>query len=296
MIRIGIIGGTGLGSVLEEQLDPGQRAEINPKTPFGHPAAPIVMGEIDGTAIALLQRHGKHHQFSPTNVPYQANIFALKMAGCTHVIASGACGSLQKKIRPGELVLCDQVIDRTVLRHRSFYAMPEVGAAVHVEMADPFCPTMRAWLRESAASIPSSVHDHGTYICIEGPSFSTRAEAQFHRRMGGDVVGMTAMPECRLAREAEMAYALIALPTDDDCWKPGNTDSTLLETIIGNLEQATSSAIAMVSRALRNTEILERSPSPAHTALNNAIWTDVDAIDPGVRTGLAPLWGRVVKG
>src|SRR5262249_7449393 len=154
---------------------------------------------------------------NPAAVPARANIFALKMLGCTHLVASGATGSLRERIRPGDLVICDQAIDKTDGRPRTFYE----HAAVHVEFAEPFCPVMRDWLLSEARTLANiGVQDGGCYVCIEGPAFPTRAESLMHRRWGGDVVGMTMLPEARLAREAEMAYALIALPTDDDCWRP----------------------------------------------------------------------------
>jgi 5'-methylthioadenosine phosphorylase len=295
-LRIGIIGGSGLGEGLRGALG-ADLAERGFDTPFGPPAAPLLVGEVEGVPVALLQRHGHGHRFNPTAVPHRANVYALKLAGCTHVVASGATGSLREDIHPGEVVLCDQLIDRTVARPRSFFD----GAAVHVEFAEPFCPVMRGWLEAAGATLPGvRLHGRGTYVCMEGPSFSTRAESALHRQMGGDVVGMTALPEARLAREAEMAYALLALPTDYDCWRPRDgaaaDGASLLREIMGNLERAASACLALVRAALRDVAPLRRRPSPAHDALRLAIWSDRSAIEPAQVKRLAALWGRYFPG
>jgi len=293
-VRLGIIGGTGLEEVFADHGQMGATGieEVLPETPFGRPSAPIIACNVGEVEVALLKRHGDGHTFNPAKVPYRANICALKQLGCTHIIASGATGSLREAIKPGNLVICDQLIDKTDDRPKTFYER----AAVHVEFADPFCPVMRRWLLEASATLSGhTVHDGGTYICMEGPSFSTRAESHMHRAWGADVVGMTALPEVRLAREAEMAYALIALPTDYDCWRerePGQSEASLLEEIIRNLKQASAASIDLIKAALRDISTLRESPSPAHDALRLAIWTRKDAIDPDEVERLAPLWGR----
>jgi 5'-methylthioadenosine phosphorylase len=289
--RVGLIGGTGLGEALQSRMDVAEMRTEIVETPFGAPSGPVLTGSFDGVPVAILARHGDGHVLNPTEVPYQANVFALKSLGCTHVVASGATGSLREEIHPGELVLCDQLIDRTVTRPRTFYD----DAAVHVEFADPFCPVMRDWLLAAAAGLDGvKVHERGTYVCMEGPSFSTRAESHMHRGWGADVVGMTALPEARLAREAEMAYCLVALPTDYDCWLPREAadEASLLAEIIANLERSTAASVALLERALADVAILRDRASPAHDALRLAIWTDRKRIDPDQVARLRPLWGR----
>ena len=295
-LRIGIIGGTGL----EDRLDDVGGVEIEAiecETPFGRPSGPVLVGKVgggggrEGVPIALLGRHGVGHVLNPAAVPARANVFALKTVGCTHVVAFGATGSLREEIQPGHLVVCDQIIDRTEGRPRTFFE----HAAVHVEFADPFCPLMRQWLLQAARAVEGiTVHAKGCYVCMEGPSFSTRAESHMHRQWGADVVGMTALPEARLIREAEMGYAMVALPTDYDCWRPradGDADSVLTE-ILGNLARATDASVSLLSAALRDVEVLAKSPSPAHDALARAIWSDKSKIDAKEIERLGPLWGK----
>ncbi len=317
---IAIIGGSGLDDrLMVRGLLEGPRS-VEVTTPFGSPSAPITIGNLAGSdfSLAVLKRHDVGHTIPPHRVPCRANIFALKSLGVTHIIATGAVGSLREAIKPGELVLCDQLIDRTTggggggggggagnrARERTFFD----NAAVHVEFADPCCPVMRAWLEDAAKSISYNVHATGTYVTIEGPSFSTRAESHMHRALGGDVVGMTALPEARLAREAEIAYALIALPTDFDSWMPrpapspgmsshaggaggtGGAESLLAE-IIGNLDRSANAATDLIEAALHNTAALSQS-SPAHDALKLAIWTPKELIPKAEIERLRPIWGR----
>lgn len=288
--RIAIIGGSGLGEALGTE----QGTEHDLDTPFGKPSAPIREVNWHGTTVYILQRHGIGHVHNPTAVPYRANIFALKQLGTTHILASGATGSLREHIHPGELVLVDQIIDKTTKRDNTFYD----HAAVHVELADPVCPVMRQWLLNAACRLSADtklkLHETGTYICMEGPAFSTRAESEMHRAWGGDLIGMTAMPEAKLAREAEIAYALIAMPTDYDCWKPHDPHTppvALLEEIIGNLKKATAANITLMKEALRDTSELAE-PSPAHSALKLGIWSDKSRISGSEVERLATLWGQ----
>jgi 5'-methylthioadenosine phosphorylase len=305
-IKIGIIGGSGLGDALGTET--GQT--INIDTPFGKPSSPIILtnwntgddsGGGDGIEVAILQRHGIGHTLNPSAVPYRANIFALKSLGITHILASGATGSLREEISPGDLVIVDQLIDKTTKRANTFYE----HAAVHVELAEPFCPIMRSWLLNAAKQLDGiKVHEAGTYIVMEGPSFSTKAESHLHRSeaFAGDLIGMTAMPEAKLAREAEIAYAMIAMPTDYDCWRPHPRSSpqsdsppdpqALLKEIIGNLQKATQANIALMKQALRDTSALTNTPSPAHSALALGIWSDKAKIDPAEVKRLETLWGK----
>ena len=291
-LRIGIIGGTGLGEALAGAMESDDLQTHDSETPFGKPSAPIITGQFGEVPIALLQRHGQGHLLNPAAIPSRANIYALKALGCTHILASGAVGSLREEIEPGDLVICDQLIDKTDGRPRTFYER----CAVHVEFSDPFCSVMVRWLLQAAQeSGQATVHEGGTYVCMEGPSFSTRAESNMHRQWGGDLIGMTVLPEARLAREAEIAYALVALPTDYDAWRPreATADQTsLLDEIIGNLNRATAAAIDLIKCALRNVSILREQPSAAHDALRLAIWSDKSQIDPAEIKRLSVLWGR----
>ncbi len=300
-IKVGLIGGSGLAQALSAQTD-GVRHDVD--TPFGKPSDAIVETKWAGLPVYFLSRHGPGHLLNPSQVPYQANIFALKKLGCTHIIASGAVGSLREEYKPRDLVIADQVIDKTHRRAGTFYQ----NAAVHVEFAEPFCPVLRRILLEAGksgdkpADSPFQVHDRGCYVAMEGPAFSTRAESLMHRMWGGDLIGMTAMPEAKLAREAEMSYALIALVTDYDCWrtiaalsdttKPPVDPFSLLKEIIGNLEAASNNAIGLMQRAVelmagRTEELIH---CPAHHALKLAIWSDKAKMDPAEVQRLAPLW------
>ena len=285
---LGLIGGSGLGDALGDQQGDVEMFD----TPFGPPSSPIVRTKWLGVDVAILQRHGPGHVFNPTRVPYRANIYALKKLGVTHIIASGATGSLQENIQPGDLVIADQVIDKTYKRPNTFYE----HAAVHVEFGQPFCPVMRQWLLDAAKGLDGvTVHPKGNYICMEGPAFSTRAESLTHRDWGGDLIGMTVCPEAKLAREAEIAYALIAMPTDYDCWRPHDPATPvqeLLAEIIGNLNTATQRSIALIKAALTDVALLREQSSPAHDALKLAIWSDKTKIDPAQIERLSILWGR----
>lgn len=268
-------------------MAPAEIQERSPATPFGPASSAVVLGRVGQTDVALLQRHGPGHRFNPSAVPYRANIWALRSVGCTHIVASGACGSLREEVRPGELVLVDQFVDRTIARPRSLFD----AAAVHVEFADPCCPVTRAWLAAAASTLGLPFHQRGTYVCIEGPSFSTRAEAAMHRTLGCDIVGMTALPEARLAREAEMGYALLALPTDDDCWRdrPVTSHESLLAEIRANLTLAVQRSITLIKAALADSAILRTRPSSAAGVLDQALWTEEAALASNDRERLSAL-------
>ena len=286
-MRIGIIGGSGLGQTLGKQVQGNaQRVE----TPFGWPSAPILTGEWHQAPIAFLPRHGNGHIFSPSAVPYRANIYALKQLGCTHIIASGAVGSLRDEIAPKQLVVIDQVIDKTHKRPNTFF---DEYLAAHAEFADPFCPNLRRHIIEVAKTLDCEVHGKGTYVCMEGPQFSTRAESLMHRQWGGDVIGMTIMPEAKLAREAEMCYAVVALSTDYDCWRPHQAGDRLqlLQEIISNMNTASESATQLIAQTVA--AMAQESPTECecHRAMELAIWSDKSKIDPAARA----KYGILVK-
>ena len=285
---VAIIGGSGIG----DRFAATEGAEtLRLDTPFGPPSDAVVAARVGNIRTLSLNRHGPGHLLNPSCVPYRANIFALKQVGATRIIATGATGSLREDIKPGDLVICDQVIDKTFRRPGSFY---DGVAAVHVEFANPFCPLLRKALLDAAADTDLKAHSAGTYVCMEGPQFSTRAESNLHRNRGGDLIGMTCMPEAKLAREAEMCYALIALPTDYDCWKPHepSTDKTgLLDEIIGNLNKAGDAARTLIDAVLERLSTEQPAPCDCHRALQLAIWSDKSAIDPAEIERLKPLWG-----
>jgi 5'-methylthioadenosine phosphorylase len=285
---VGVIGGTGLGQALGA-LGGGEAREV--ETPFGRPSGPVVLAELDGNPVALLARHGDGHMRNPSTVPYRANIWALKSLGVTHILASGAVGSLREEVAPRHLVIPDQVIDRTYRRAGTFFD----DLAVHVELAAPFCTSVRNALAKAGAGFPARIHQGGTYVCMEGPQFSTRAESELHRSWGASLIGMTVMPEAKLAREAEICYALVALPTDYDCWKPhaANVDQAkLIEEILGNVKVATQNAIELIRRAVPRIAELADRPCPCQSALALAIWSDRSRISAETREKLRPILSK----
>lgn len=285
--KVGIIGGSGLGDALAQESQDVKRHEVD--TPFGRPSDAINETSWGGTTIFLLNRHGPGHMIAPSDVNYRANIYALKALGCTHIIASGAVGSLREEIRPKDLVIPDQFIDKTYRRVPTFF---DGILAAHTELASPFCPILRKHLLNCAGAVKTKVHDGGTYVCMEGPAFSTRAESEMHRSWGGTLIGMTACPEVKLAREAEIAYALVCLPSDYDCWRPAPTDlnkQELLKEIIGNLVEASSNAIQLIKAAIKRFGEIANVPSVAHCALELAIWSDKNKLSPADRKRLDVL-------
>jgi 5'-methylthioadenosine phosphorylase len=287
-VVVGIIGGTGLGESLGG-LGQGEVRQV--ETPFGPPSGPITLTEVAGVPVALLSRHGEGHLLNPSQVPYRANIFALKALGVTHVIASGAVGSLREEVAPRHLVIPDQVIDKTFRRAGTFFD----ELAVHVELAAPFCGGLRNALVKGGAGFPVRIHQGGTYVCMEGPQFSTRAESELHRSWGASLIGMTIMPEARLAREAELCYAVVALPTDYDCWRPhpANLDQTrLIEEILGNVKAATQNAIELIRRSMAHVSALAEKPCPCQSALALGIWSDRSRLSVETRERLKPLIGK----
>lgn len=276
-VPIGIIGGSGLYdipglNVLEER-------EVD--TPFGPPSDAITIAELDGRRLAFLPRHGKAHQHNPSEVPYRANIWALKSLGVFWVITVSAVGSLREEIVPGEcFVVPDQIIDKTYRRANTLFD----DIAVHVGLSYPFEPVLREVLVEAARAEAITVHDGGTYVCMEGPAFSTKAESELHRQWGADLIGMTAMPEARLAREAEMAYAGYALPTDYDVWY--DQDEVDVDEVFENMRKNTANVQKALARAVGAVPLDHESSCGASSALEYAIVTKAEAIPESTRRDL----------
>lgn len=279
---VGIIGGSGFYDIAG--MTDVRTVEVD--TPFGKPSDPVLMGRLNGRDVAFIARHGKGHRYMPTMVPVRANVFALKMLGVTHLISVSAVGSMKEEIEPLHMVVPDQLYDRTVLRPRTFF---EEGPVVHVAIADPYCPELRSSLVKAAESAGATVHDGGTYICIEGPQFSTRAESLVYRSWGMSVIGMTAMPEARLAREAEMCYATLAMSTDYDTWHEEH-DTVTVELVVQNLtrnvHRAKDTVAALVSM------IGDTRECSCGQSLQNAIMTPPSLVSAEVKERLRPLIGR----
>jgi len=287
---VGVIGGSGL-----YQMDALQDAqEHRMDTPFGAPSDVLVTGRVHGVAVAFVARHGRGHRMLPGEVPYRANIHALKQLGVRYVLSVSAVGSLREEFKPLDLVLPDQFIDLTKRRDSSFFGQ---GAVAHVSMAQPVCAHVAGALARAVHSVlaaegtPASgklaLHTSGTYVCIEGPQFSSQAESHWYRSMGAGVIGMTNMPEAKLAREAQMAYATLAMVTDYDCWHPVEAHVTT-NMALANLLQNAGRAQRVVAEAIRLLGA-EQPVSDAHSALHNALVTQPDAMAPEVRQRLAAL-------
>jgi len=289
MSTIGFIGGSGI----YEALPLNNVREVEYDTPYGEPSDAITIGEFadTGREVAFLPRHGSDHGVSPTDLPYRANMYALKQAGVTHIFASNAVGSLKEELEPGTLVVPDQIYDRTKRRDLSFFGD---GVVVHQPFADPYSPELVDHLTEAADSAVGgdgsdgpTVVKGGTYVCIEGPQYSTRAESEFYKSQGWDLVGMTAIPEAKLAREAEIAYATIAGVTDYDVWK-ADSEVTLAE-VLENAEQNQKAIKAAVEEAVRT--LPDDLECDAHTSLEGTINTPTEAIPDETRERVEPLLG-----
>lgn len=281
---LGVIGGSGLYQM--PGVEGGSWVAVD--TPWGRPSDDLFVGRLAGLPVAFLPRHGRGHVHTPTDIPFRANIAALKMAGCTDVIAVSACGSLREDFRPGDIVLVDQLIDRTFAREKTFFG---AGLVAHVGFADPTCPRLSALAADVAGG---RVHRGGTYVAMEGPQFSTRAESALHRGWGADVIGMTASPEAKLAREAELCYALAAMVTDYDAWKEGAAVDVaqVLDTLAANVMRG-QALVAGLAASLPHA----RPPCPygCDRALDNAIMTAPGARAPAMVDRLRPIAGRVLK-
>ena len=285
---IGVIGGSGL-----YEIDGLSDAEpVTVETPWGAPSDTLVRGTIGDVTLVFLPRHGKGHRLTPTDVPCRANIDALKRLGCSDVLSISACGSLKEQYAPGDFVMVDQFIDRTFARNKTFFGP---GMVAHVSMAEPVCSRLSGLAGDAAASIGAAVHRGGTYLAMEGPQFSSRAESHLYRQWGCDVIGMTNMPEAKLAREAELPYATIAMVTDYDCWRDDSeavSVSNVLEVMKNNTDKAKKTLLALVE----NLQGTTRTPSPQgiETCLDFAMITAPTARDPALLAKLDAVAGRVL--
>ncbi len=282
-MRIGVIGGSGLYQM--DGLEAVREERVT--TPFGEPSDALIHGRLGGAELVFLPRHGRGHRLNPTEVNYRANIFAMKQAGVEWIVSVSAVGSLREEIAPGEVVLVDQFIDRTISRHKTFF---EKGIVAHVAFGDPVCDVLRGYLLESCRETGAKHHDGGTYVCMEGPAFSTRAESNLHRSWGASVIGMTNMPEAKLAREAEISYATLAMATDYDCWHPHH-DAVTVEQVVALVNANAALAKRIVAATIPRI-LAHGGPSPMSSALATAIMTAPSAISAETRTTLAPLIGK----
>ena len=268
--KIGIIGGSGLYK-MDALKDV---AEVRIDTPFGSPSDALIVGTLEGTRVAFLARHGRNHTLLPSELPFRANIYAMKQLGVEYLISASAVGSLKEEVKPLDLVVPDQFIDRTKNRVSTFFGE---GIVAHIAFADPVCNQLAGVLTEAIANLnlPNiTLHRGGAYVCMEGPAFSTKAESALYRSWGATVIGMTNLPEAKLAREAEIAYATLALVTDYDCWHPDH-DSVTVEMVIGNLQRNAINAQKVIQATVSR---LSAQPpvSAAHSALKYAILTPLD--------------------
>ena len=280
---LGVIGGSGLYDL------PGLLGVRREKltTPFGDPSGEIVVGRLGDEEIAFLARHGAGHRFTPTEVPYRANIHALKQLGVTRLISVSAVGSMKEEIEPGHLVLPAQFIDRTFARATTFFGD---GVVAHVAFADPVCPQLHQHMQAAGFAAGATVHAGGTYLCIEGPQFSTRAESELYRGWKISVIGMTALPEAKLAREAELCYAVIALATDYDCWHPAH-DAVTLAQVVETMQKNVSIARNVVREAALAMDRLADRACGCGKALDHAVMTAPEHIPADARERLSLLLG-----
>ncbi|MDF1729409.1 MAG: S-methyl-5'-thioadenosine phosphorylase [Sulfitobacter sp.] len=284
-MKIGVLGGSGLYEI--DGLQDVQ--EVGLATPFGAPSDVFVTGTLNGVELVFLPRHGRGHKLTPSEINYRANIWGMKSLGVTHVVAISAVGSMREDIVPGDFVLIDQFIDRTRHRKDTFFGE---GVVAHVMFGDPICEGVRGALLEATKKGDVKVHDGGTYLCMEGPQFSTRAESKLYRTWGVDVIGMTNLTEAKLAREAELCYATLAMATDYDCWHEGHDEVTvdaIVAIMKSNVEHAREVIRAMVS------EIAKLSDCHHRDALANALLTDPSTIGEDTRIRMELLIGRHLK-
>jgi 5'-methylthioadenosine phosphorylase len=284
--EVGIIGGSGL-----YDMEGFRGAEpVDVETPFGAPSDHIMVGELDGRRVAFLPRHGRGHRILPSELNFQANVYALKVLGVERILSVSAVGSLKEQYAPLHMVIPDQFVDRTYKRPSTFFGR---GLVAHVAFAHPFCAGLSRTLVDACGAAGATAHAGGTYVCIEGPQFSTRAESELYRAWGMDIIGMTNLQEAKLAREAEICYATLAMVTDYDCWHPEH-DSVTAEQIIGNLGKNAATAKAVLKAALVR---LDKGPRACEcaTALKFALVTPGELVPDQVKRDLAPLIGKYIK-
>jgi len=282
---LGVVGGSGFYQM------PGLTdvSEVRVETPFGPPSDAIVRGRLGDTTLLFLPRHGRGHRLTPSQINYRANVFALKTLGVQGIISVSACGSMKEQLGVGHIVIVDQFFDRTRQRADTYF---DCGVAAHVQFADPVCGDLAGTLYDAAVQLGLPAQRGGTYVCMEGPAFSTRAESRIYRQWGVDVIGMTNIPEAKLAREAELCYATIAIPTDFDCWHDEHADVDVAS-IVKALHENVRHAQAVIREAVPRFRLPRTCGCP--TALDAALITDLAAIPAEVRERLAPILGRVLE-
>tara|TARA_R110002110_G_scaffold376568_2_gene586790 strand:- start:299771 stop:300661 length:891 start_codon:yes stop_codon:yes gene_type:complete len=284
---LGIIGGSGMYDV--EGLTDVRWEAVD--TPFGSPSDELMFGTLDGFPVVFLPRHGRGHRVPPSELNFRANIYAMKRVGVTEIVSLSAVGSLREDLAPGSFVIVDQFIDRTFARVKSFF---ESGLVAHVSMADPVCGRLGDDIEAAAVDLNIDISRGGTYLVMEGPQFSTRAESELYRSWGCSVIGMTNMPEAKLAREAELCYATVAMVTDFDCWHEDHDDVTvdrIIEVLMGNADKARSLVRALAPRLAGRDDLCGRN---CQTALDDALITAPDARDPAMIDRLSTIAGRVL--
>ncbi len=283
-VVVGVIGGSGLYDI--EGLTSTRTVRV--RTPFGAPSGAITVGSLEGIRVAFLSRHGRGHLLNPSGINYRANIFALKSLGVSHVISISAVGSMKESIQPGDVVVPDQFIDLTKRRVSTFF---DNGVVAHVAFGEPVCAELGQVLLSAGEKVGANLHRSGTYVCMEGPQFSTKAESRLYRQWGVDVIGMTNMPEAKLAREAELCYATLALVTDYDCWHE-TEEAVTVEAVLGTLHRN----VALAKQLLRSAIPSFDNPidCPCHRALDNAILTAPNRIPTTARKKLAVLVDRAL--
>jgi 5'-methylthioadenosine phosphorylase len=280
--EIGIIGGSGLYDM--EGLS--DRKEATLQTPFGEPSGPYVVATLKGRRVAFLARHGVGHRVSPSELNFRANIFGMKLLGVNAILSASAVGSLKEELEPLDIVFPDQFIDRTKGRISTFFGQ---GLVAHIGFAHPICPAVAAVAAAAGEKVGATVHRGGTYVCMEGPQFSTLAESRLYRSWGADVIGMTNLQEAKLAREAEICYSTIALVTDYDCWHPDH-DAVTVDMVIATLLQNAKTAQQLIAEAVET--LPAKRPCACGRALQSAIITRPEAIPASVKQELAPIVGK----
>ncbi|MBI1240948.1 S-methyl-5'-thioadenosine phosphorylase [Umezakia ovalisporum] len=287
--QIGIIGGSGLYKMADLQ----DVEEVKISTPFGSPSDALILGTLSGTRVAFLARHGRHHTLLPSELPFRANIYAMKQLGVEYLISASAVGSLKAEAKPLDMVIPDQFIDRTKNRISTFFGE---GIVAHIAFGEPICQNLAGVLADAIASLnlpDVTLHRGGTYVCMEGPAFSTKAESHLYRSWDATVIGMTNLPEAKLAREAEIAYATLALVTDYDCWHPDH-DSVTVEMVVDNLQHNAVNAQKVIQETVRR--LRENPPvSHAHSALKYGILTQLDQVPVATKEKLGLLLQKYLR-